>query len=371
MISQKFEAVNRVGIDATPLSGRITGIGRYVLEICQLLNKLMPETEFFLYSPLPLIVEPPSDRWHMRVGGRRFPSSYRWLKATVQGMADSDGIDVFWATRTILPRNNDTFRTVSTVHDLNYLVFPKSMPALTLLAHRLWFAHDLKKADVIVTNSVGTAERIQNMLGVTAAAVAKPGVAAVFCPQDPELVAVKLEMLGIHKPYFLAVGTLEPRKNLPTLVESFISLKLSGKLAKYELLVVGKRGWQDRKLRALLAKAENYGVRWLAFVSDEDLAVLYSGAQALVFPSFYEGFGIPAVEARACGVKKIIATDIPELREAGGNAGIYVSPTLSGIQNGLMCVVNDRDVCNSDSQIPSWEDAARVMADQFRKLSFR
>lgn len=359
----------KVAIDAFPLSGRIAGIARYVLEICHSLDNLIPEASFLLYSPEALNVLPPSPRWAVRVRGSRVGSSYMWLKSSARAMAEDDGADVFWATRTILPSRSNTFRTVATVHDLNYRVFPRSMPHATLWAHRLWFAADVRRADCVVTNSQGTADRLHTLLGVDAGAVARPGVCAPFEIQPAAGVADRLASLSVDGPYFLAVGTIEPRKNLAVLVQAFVSLKRQGRLKEHALLIAGSAGWRDRRLRALIEEARTTDVRWLGFVSDEDLAALYAGASAFVFPSLYEGFGIPALEARACGAR-IVATDIPELREAAGPGGIYVEPTIQGISEGLLGSLAPRTPPVSPrSLISGWEEAASTMAEVFRRVA--
>ncbi len=357
-----------IAIDAFPLAGRIAGIGRYVLEICRALDDLMPKAEFILYSPKPLGVKLPSSCWQIRVGGCLAAGSYVWLKTAARTMAEADGAQVFWATRTILPGRSRAFRTVSTVHDLNYRIFPRSMPHVTLLAHRLWFARDVRRADAVVTNSRGTAARLREALGVTADAVAPPGVGAPFGPQAQTAVAARLEALGVCQPYFLAVGTVEPRKNLPMLVEAFVSLRHAGELSEYSLLIAGSRGWRDRRLRALLGDAAVQGVRWLGFVSDDDLAALYAGAAAFVFPSLYEGFGIPAAEAHACGTQ-VIASNLPELRESAGIDGIYIEPTVAGLREGLLRAASKPIRSSSKEALSSWEAAAKVMVSQFQSLA--
>ena len=357
----------KIGIDAFPLASRLAGIRRYVLQICRALDLMMPEAEFVLYSPQPLTVDPPSARWQVRIWGSRMASSYVWLKTSVGAMARADGVQVFWATRTILPMRTNAFRTVSTVHDLNYRMFPESMPYVTLWAHRLWFARDVRRADAVVTNSQGTAGRLRDMLGVAADAVARPGVAETFGPQAEEVVAARLSALGVRKPYFLAVGTLEPRKNLNALVEAFVSLKRSGELRGYELLIAGRRGWRTGRLQGLLDESEVQGVRRLGFVTDEDLAILYAGSRAFVFPSFYEGFGIPAAEARACGAL-VVASDMPELRESAGAHAIFVEPTIPGIRQGLLKAAERKSSAPCHERRFTWSDAAQVMAAQFRRL---
>jgi glycosyltransferase involved in cell wall biosynthesis len=175
-------------------------------------------------------------------------------------------------------------------------------------------------------------------------------------------------MLGVRLPYFLTVGTVEPRKNLPALVRAFLSLKRGGRLSpEYALVIVGGRGWRGRQLHTLLAESVTQGVHWLGFIPDEDLAALYAGARAFVFPSLYEGFGIPVAEARACGARAV-ATDIPELREAGGSSGIYIEPTVVGIQEGMLRAVIASHESDTLECTPSWDEAANEMAQQFLSL---
>jgi len=359
----------KIGIDASPLSGNITGIGRYVLEICRLLDQQLPDTLFFLYSRNPIEIKLPSERWINRAEKtwRKFtPSSYIWLKLWVKRMAEIDGIDVFWGTRTILPRKSNSFMTVSTVHDLNYKLFPKTMPFVTLQAHRWWFSRDTHRADMVATNSQGTADRLNKILGVEASVIIRPGVSPEFRSQPPDICKKCLEKFGIKKPYFLAVGTLEPRKNLLTLIKAFLDLKQLGKFTEHDLLLIGNKGWKSSKLYTCLKQVEIKGVRWLGFVSDQELAALYTVTTAFVFPSLYEGFGMPALEARACGAK-VVASDIPELYEAAGEEAIYIDPTVEGIQRGLLATIQASPPAPVD--IDDWSNAAEKMAMIFRNIN--
>jgi glycosyltransferase involved in cell wall biosynthesis len=358
----------KIGIDAFPLTGRIAGIGRYVVEICRQLDLLMPDAEFYLYSPLPLTIDLPSKRWVARIKGdrlARIATSYFWLKVYARRMIEDDETQVFWSTRTILPAFSAKFSTVATVHDLNYWIVPHSMSRGTRLAHQLWFANDLKRADAIVANSIGTANRLNNILGVKADTIARPGITPGFEPLPLDRVKIRLDELGIRQPYLLAVGTLEPRKNLPALIKAFISLKHEGLLAELGLYIAGNRGWGEKGLDALLKEAQATGVNWLGFVSDENLSALYSGASAFIFPSLYEGFGIPALESRACGTR-FLGSDIPEIREAGGPDGVYVSPSVDGLRTGILKIL--KTSIPQPCKIEGWLKPAEVMAEQFKKL---
>lgn len=355
----------KIGIDATPLSGNLTGIGRYVYRVCCALETLMPTVNFYLYSPLTIHIKFPSERWHVCVEGRHFPSSYVWLKRYVKGFCVRDGIDVFWATRTITPIHNATFKILTTVHDLNYLIYPEYMPPVTKWAHRLWFAYDVRTADAVVAVSEGTASRIKSHYGIQVDDIAPPAVSPIFGDQDKGAVKELLQNLSIDNPYFLAVGTLEPRKNMEALFQAFINLKIKGELQQYKLILVGGRGWKDRKVHQMIQKYKKYGIIWIGRVSDSQLAKLYAGAAAFVMPSLYEGFGIPLLEARVCGIP-VLSTDIPEMREAGGENGLYVDPTVKGIEEGLLRILTYHQP--HIKVIPEWFKTAQIISRVMREI---
>ena len=361
----------KIGLDGKPLCENQSGISRYVYEICMRLDHLMPEVEFFLYCPKPLKINPPSFRWKPRIDGsliHRGLSSYAWLKLRVGSLCQKDGVALFWATRTILPRVTPGMRTVATVHDLNYCVYPETMPRVTLWAQRLWFRRSVNQADAVVVNSAGTGQRLLEFLGKQADAIARPGVSSSFGPQSTRRVDQCLQKLGIKRPYFLAVGTLEPRKNLQSLVNAFIQLQIEGRIDNHKLIIVGRNGWRNNRERRLIEKSSYRGVHWIGYIEDDKLAALYAGATAFVFPSLYEGFGIPALEATACRTR-LIASDIPELREAGGEAGLYISPTVEGIKAGLLQVLETWQSTDKIKQpCSTWDSASHVMARVFNGL---
>lgn len=359
----------RIGIDGRPLQGQLTGVGRYVLELCRALDAALPEAEFFLYSQTPVAMPVDTARWRSRVEpwdwARRLKSAL-WLKLRAGMLARCDSLDVYWACATLLPRLPKGVQTLSTVYDLNYKVVPQTMSTATLWSHRLFFARDVHSADKVFAISRGTALRLERMHGRRADGVIFPAANSLFRPPTSTAIQEALRSYKVSKPYFLAVGTLEPRKNLELLIKVFIALRREGALTSYCLLLAGGVGWKDTRLRALLE--DNPGaVRALGYVADQDLPALYAGSAAFVFPSLYEGYGMPALEARLCGAK-VLAADIPEIREACGENGVFVKPDAAGLREGLIRVLAQSDA-GAVSTAPSWAEGAAILAANLRDLA--
>jgi glycosyltransferase involved in cell wall biosynthesis len=359
----------RIGIDGRSLEKNITGVGRYVWELCLQLEKHIPDAEFFVYSQWPLSVAPISARWHHRVddfSAKKYMKSIVWQKLRAGAMCRKDRLDVYWAGATFSPRLPKSVRMVVSVHDLNHEIAPETMPTATLWAHRLFFKHDILAADAITSNSIGTADRLVASLGRRSDAVVTPAVSPAFVWRADRSATDVLDKLGVSKPYMLALATWEPRKNLASLISAFLSLKNEGAIPEHQLVLAGGRGWKDSNLSAMVDQTASNNVVALGYVDDADLPALYSAADSFVFPSFYEGFGIPLLEARANNTQ-VICTDIPELRESGGKNAIFIQPDVAGIRAGILEAYAHQDrneqAMLDDSDLPTWQDEARKLAE--------
>jgi glycosyltransferase involved in cell wall biosynthesis len=355
----------RIGIDGRALEGKRAGTGRYVFELCKELDVLLPEATFFVYSSKPVEMPIISDRWIPRVEDKKWASDLKsvlWLKTRAGRLCKSDRLDVFWANATFIPSLRKDVRVVSTVHDLAYLIVPKTMKTVTYWAFKLFFRSDIERANKIVCNSKGTADRLFERFGVRASGVVLPAVSNQFRRIDNLKCDEVRDRYSLGCKYLLTVGTLEPRKNLEELIKQYVDVRKRGFLEGYQLVLVGGGGWKNARLKQILAEAGDDGIVSLGFVEDKDLPAIYSGAEAFVFPSIYEGFGMPVMEARACGTP-VYATDMPEIREAGGLSGNYF-PLSDGLASALELLASRLPLTRVyDDDLVTWKDGAKVLAE--------
>jgi glycosyltransferase involved in cell wall biosynthesis len=360
----------RIGIDGRALQGRLSGIGRYIFELCKELDKLMPNARFFIYSQYPVEMPVLSERWVSRVDSssiKHFLKSAVWLKLRCGSLCREDELDYFWASATLLPRLQANVRIISTVYDLNHLIVPETMATPTLWSYRLFFNRDVKKADVVTAISDGTSKRLFDYLGVTTSAIVRPAASSLYKPQMPLNIKRCEERYSIMSPYILSVATWEPRKNLELLIDTYTNMKAEGLIPLHKLVLVGGKGWKDARLLDIISQNPSGDVIALGYVPEIDLPLLYAGADIFVFPSIYEGFGMPVLEARLCGTQ-VVTTDIPELREAGGVGVIYITASGEGIRDGILLALSQshqRRASNEDCEPPTWQMGAEKLADIF------
>ena len=216
--------------------------------------------------------------------------------------------------------------TVVTIHDLSVTRFPEMHPAARVAFMEGRVAKAATDAAMILTDSEYVRKEVMEEYSIPGNKVVAIPLAAShnFMPQVDGVVAKTLSTYSLQdKKYFLAVGTLEPRKNLITAIQAHAALP--GRVRKeYPLVLAGLRGWENSTLdKVLYPLAQSGDVRVLGYVPDEHLPAMYSGATAFVYPSLYEGFGLPPLEAMACGAP-VIASNRASLPEVVGDAGITI-----------------------------------------------
>jgi len=213
---------------------------------------------------------------------------------------------------------------VITVHDVMVLEHPEWFTRANAIQQRLILPRALAAAARVIVPSGYTRARLLDTCDVDPAIVdiAPNGVGPMFRPAEAS--ATVLDRLGVERPYVLSVGTLQPRKNLVTALDAFARVVTDG--APHTLVVAGARGWRDEAVLAALRRpAARARVHVLGRVTDEELVELYRGADCLLFPSLYEGFGLPVLEAMACGTP-VICANRTSLPEVAGDAAVLVDP---------------------------------------------
>jgi len=219
------------------------------------------------------------------------------------------------------------WRSVVTLHDLAFLLYPATHTSES----RGYYAatgESVRRAQRVIAVSQRTASDAVRLLGVDPARIRVVHEAAgpVFTPRPYESLPPLAARLGLplDKPYLVFVGTLEPRKNVPLLLEAFARVRDH---VDAHLVLVGMRGWLDEPIAAAHARSGvGDAAHFVGWIDGDDLAVLYSHAGVLVLPSLYEGFGLPVLEAMACGAP-VVCSNAGPLPEVAGDAAVLLPPT--------------------------------------------
>jgi alpha-1,3-rhamnosyl/mannosyltransferase len=259
---------------------------------------------------------------------------------------DLEGLDVFHAPAFAMPPQGAP-RHVFTVHDLTVLSHPVCHTIGNRVRTLTSLAEALSRKATLVAVSEATREEAQRLLAVPKAEmeILPPMVAPVFSPAGAAVDDLETaQQLGIRRPFVLAVGSLEPRKNVARLLDAWEQLPAEISEA-HQLVVVGAYGWKQTETRLRMTGMERRGeVVRTGFIPDTQLAALYRRARAFVFPSIAEGFGLPVAEAMACGAP-VITADRSSMPEVVGQAGLLVDPeNTEDLASTMQTVLSDREL---------------------------
>jgi alpha-1,3-rhamnosyl/mannosyltransferase len=374
----------RIAFNATPLLSPLTGVGQYAFHLAQQLLARVPEgidPEFFygLYWDRAVREAPlPAARALLPWLRNHVPFAYPMRRALMNRRfsrhAAGRGFDVYHET-SYLPMRFDG-PTVVTAHDLSWIRYPETHPRERVATMDRHFPAALERADLVITDSAFVKQELVDVFGVDPDRV-RPvllGVEPRFRPCPPQETQPSLAPLDLrHGRYLLAVGTLEPRKNLPTALDAYARLPAAMR-QEYPLVIAGMRGWHtaelERTMAPLVARGE---IRLLGYLPRPVLAHVTAGACALVYPSLYEGFGLPPLEAMACGVPAI-ASDVSSLPEVVGEGGLLIDPhDVGGLTAAMETMLQDtglRDRLSARARARSlqftWERCASETLQVYR-----
>jgi alpha-1,3-rhamnosyl/mannosyltransferase len=267
--------------------------------------------------------------------------------------------------------------TVVTVHDLSVILFPEWHPADRVKRYEQAFARGVESAAHILVDSNAVRLEALRVLGLAPERVTTVhcGIAPAYRPQTPDEIAAVRKRLDLPPRYLLYVGTVEPRKNLTTLLRAYCDLP-SELRAACPLVLGGSWGWKSEPERELFeSEARHKGARYLGYVADEALPGLYAGAEALFYPSHYEGFGLPPVEMMACGGACVVST-ADAVREVVGDRALALEPNdTEGWRDAMRRVITDLDFlapyragAKKHAARFSWDRAAAITLDVYRRV---
>ena len=374
-----YKGEMKVCLDIQASLGQRAGVGRYVRE---LLAHLGPEAGpdelsafYFDFKRTGLDARPPgvelrSCRWlpgrvaqaaWKRVG---FPP-YDWFAGKA---------DLYHFPNFIRPPLSRGRKSVVTIHDVSFMRMPETTEAKNLAWLSAEIRRTAERADAILTDSQFSAREICELLKTPAEKVFPVwlGLPKFGPPPAPGAAAQARKKLGLEKPYLLMVGTIEPRKNIPFLVKVYEALRdFDGDLA-----LAGGLGWKTGPtLRAISESPRKAGIRLLKHLDDAQLSALYAGAAAFVFPTRYEGFGFPPLEAMGRGAP-VIAARNSSLPEVLGDAAEWVdgydaeawAETVRGVLADSARAARLRAAGLAQAQKFTWEETARKTWDVYRRL---
>lgn len=305
----------KVGVDATPLLGAHTGVGRYVAGLLRGLSELARPPELVITAftwrgagALGAYARPPIGLHHRRAPARLLRAGWRYLDLPpLEWLAGE--MDVFHATNFVLPPARRA-AGVLTVHDLAFMDHPDTL-APASLAYRSLVPRGLARAGAVCCPSRAVARSLISRFDVDPdrVVITPNGLSPVWLADPRPMSPSSLAARGLPASYVLFVGTDEPRKNLPVLLAALRELPEAP-----PLVIAGPSGWGEQ--------SHGRGVFRTGYLPEAQLAGLVAGAQLLVLPSREEGFGIPALEAFACGTP-VVASDLPVFREVLGDLACY------------------------------------------------
>ncbi len=369
----------QIGLDVTVLHDyQKTGIGVYTYNLINALLKLDKTDNFSLFgvgnfTSIKYLNELPfNDQKNVitrfyKIPSRLFRTTFNlWQKVNYPKINSLLGeVDLFHSFNYYLPPQ-DLGRVVATVYDLTPLTSPKWHHPKTVQMEKLRLERINQQADLVIAISESTKQDFLKLYPGKRIEVIYPGVSEIFLKvPDEKTSAAVLKKYQLEPGYFISVSTLEPRKNLMTLVKAY----LKGNFTQ-SLVLVGKVGWGEKLI------TDNPKIRVLGYIPEEDLPSLYNQSTALIYPSLYEGFGIPPLEAMCSGAA-VICSNSSSLPEACGEAALYFDPkSEEELLKSMKIMIEDKKLRqeliakgHKQSKKFDWQKSANMLLKLYHEFS--
>ena len=372
----------KVILSVESLSRELTGVGRYTLELARRLPEALCESDElrfhhqqrWLDDPLRLLSEPipsiyPSQRlplWVRNIRRRALRASWRQQCRSA----------IFHGPNYFLPHYAD--KGVVTIHDMSVLRHPEWHPTERVRQHEKLLQSSLERSQRLIAVSESTRDEIVALLGYPAENIDVTPLATgpAYRPREANDTEMLMRRIGLrHAGFTLCVATLEPRKNIANLIHAYARLP-AGLRLNYPLVLAGSRGWNSQEIYDLIEKYSKQGwLRYLGYISEAELPVLYSAARILAYPSWYEGFGLPVLEAMASGVP-VVASDRTSLPELTHGHALHVPPgDTHALESAIGRALEDNSwrqevIVNAlnTAATYSWDNCIQSTLSTYRKL---
>lgn len=380
----------KIYIEGSPLLKERSGIGQYTKRLLEAAATSHPEHSYTVFGfkfwtrPLPELPFPEKLGIRRKIirfmPGRGYNLLFKYrLAPPVDTLLGARPDIVFFPNFVKWPILSNKTKTVLTIHDLSFIHFsqythPKNLPYMLKNV-----PYSIKRADHILTISESSKKQIVEYYKVNPEkiTIVTPAVDHTdYYPRSKSDISKIRAKYNLPSNYVLYASTLEPRKNVNGVLDAYI--KLDKKLKqKVGLVLAGGKGWKDESIIANISQSKKNGenITITGYVPDEDLPAIYSGAELFVYPSYYEGFGIPLLEAMACGVP-VISADNSSLPEVVGKAGLYIkADDTNSLVSAMSRMLTDRTLANKyrlmgieQARKFSWEKSANDLIRLFESL---
>lgn len=355
----------KIGIDIQSITSRPTGIGYYTQRLIEKYSALN-DIEFVYYK-------------NEKKEELNTLERVCWENILLKSKAKKDAVDILHIPGFAGPAKRGKYKRVTTVHDLIGMIYPQNLSPISRFYWQRWLPLCVKKSDFIIADSQNTKNDIIKFINFPA-----EKIKVIYLAADERFKPVEksdtnrniLDKYNIAKKYILNVGTIEPRKNIPNLISAFAVYLKETCAADLSLVIAGKKSWGYpqcfSKVQELNLKEK---IIFCDYTSDEDLIALYNFAEVFIYPSFYEGFGLPVLEAMSCSAA-VICSENSSLPEIAGDAAILVNPNdTQEIKNAIKKVLSGPDVKNTMSEKSvrqagkfSWKKTAQETIEVYKKL---
>lgn len=372
----------RIGIDIRSLIFTQAGISTYIHNLIKALGEIDKRNKYILFchakSQYNWAKYGNISEKVLRLPHIKSLTGRIWEAILVPRAIASMKIDIFHGPSFTLPSKKPC-KFIVTIHDLTFKRFPELVTKRAVSYYNAHIQSAIKKADRIIADSYNTKEDLMILYGVGSdrVEVIYMGIDKDFrVIEDKKKLKEVKDKYGLPKKFILSVGTIEPRKNLRRLIEAYYQLREKG-LIEHSLVIAGQKGWlYENVFEAVKRLKLEQEVIFTGYITRDDLPMIYNSADLFIFPSIYEGFGLPALEAMACGIP-VITSNISSLPEITGDAALLINPyDVEAIAKAMERVLGDDGLRKElvkkglkHARRFSWQDSAKKTLMAYREVS--